>query len=104
MNYGAMHLMKGDGVRFQSRFLLFDGLLIFNEELLHIDQVSDPQIEPRPFENLVLDDGIKRTIASLVRNYMESRKNIKSWNVDFIKGKGEGLVFLLHGSPGVGKT
>jgi hypothetical protein len=57
-----------------------------------------------PFENLVLDDEVKRTIASLVRNYTESRKKIQSWSTDFIKDKGEGLVFLLHGSPGVGKT
>lgn len=27
-----------------------------------------------------------------------------SWSADFINGKGEGQVFLLHGSPGTGKT
>lgn len=26
------------------------------------------------------------------------------WSADFIKGKGEGQIFLLHGAPGVGKT
>jgi hypothetical protein len=26
------------------------------------------------------------------------------WAADFIKGKGHGLIFLLHGRPGVGKT
>lgn len=26
------------------------------------------------------------------------------WTADFVKGKGEGLIFLLHGKPGVGKT
>lgn len=27
-----------------------------------------------------------------------------AWSPDFVKGKGEGLIFLLHGKPGVGKT
>lgn len=27
-----------------------------------------------------------------------------SWSADFVTGKGEGLIFLLHGKPGVGKT
>lgn len=26
------------------------------------------------------------------------------WAADFIENKGEGQIFLLHGSPGVGKT
>jgi ATP-dependent Lon protease len=28
----------------------------------------------------------------------------ESWAADFVKGKGNGLIFLLHGPPGVGKT
>ena len=28
----------------------------------------------------------------------------KQWSPDFVKGKGEGLIFLLHGKPGVVKT
>ncbi|KAH7058739.1 hypothetical protein B0J12DRAFT_696419 [Macrophomina phaseolina] len=28
----------------------------------------------------------------------------KTWSADFIKNKGEGVVVLLHGPPGVGKT
>ena len=30
--------------------------------------------------------------------------NTKQWGADFIPGKGEGQVFLLHGPPGTGKT
>jgi hypothetical protein len=26
------------------------------------------------------------------------------WAADFIENKGDGQIFLLHGSPGVGKT
>ncbi|KAK0644823.1 hypothetical protein DIS24_g8468 [Lasiodiplodia hormozganensis] len=28
----------------------------------------------------------------------------RTWSADYVKGKGEGLIFLLHGKPGVGKT
>lgn len=28
----------------------------------------------------------------------------KIWSADYIENKGEGQIFLLHGSPGVGKT
>lgn len=28
----------------------------------------------------------------------------RAWAADFIENKGEGQIFLLHGSPGVGKT
>lgn len=28
----------------------------------------------------------------------------KIWSPDFIQGKGDGLIILLHGGPGVGKT
>ncbi len=34
----------------------------------------------------------------------ESIKARKEWSADFIEGKGEGQIFLLHGRPGVGKT
>lgn len=27
-----------------------------------------------------------------------------AWSADFIRSKGEGQIFLLHGPPGVGKT
>ena len=34
----------------------------------------------------------------------ESEIDMSAWSADFVKGKGEGLIFLLHGKPGVGKT
>ena len=32
------------------------------------------------------------------------KKPDTTWSADFVQGKGEGLTFLLHGKPGVGKT
>lgn len=45
-------------------------------------------------------------IQALVQKFSNntSGSTYKSWSADFIKNKGEGRVFLLHGSPGVGKT
>lgn len=50
---------------------------------------------------LMLDGKYKRMLISLIR--MESQKAIHSFG-DIIRGKGQGLVFLLRGEPGVGKT
>lgn len=60
------------------------------------------QTEPNPnsFACLVIPDGKKATIAALV---MEHRRAAHSFD-DHVKGKGQGLIFLLHGPPGVGKT
>lgn len=74
-------------------------------------------------DTLVLEPHVKRTIQSLTRTYLESLKaqealdrdfddstkamskvEGRAWSADYVKGKGEGLIFLLHGKPGVGKT
>ena len=70
----------------------------------NIDQVSEPKIEPDPFSNLVLEDEIKDTIEALVCNYAQRDSTVASWSKDFVRDKGEGRIFLLQGSPGVGKT
>lgn len=44
------------------------------------------------FEDLVIDPDSKLLIQALVRNKIELDKGI-----DFIEGKGTGLVVLLHG-------
>jgi SpoVK/Ycf46/Vps4 family AAA+-type ATPase len=57
------------------------------------------------FKYLVLDDDIKSTVKALIGKYSaESNGQISPWGNDFVKNKGEGRIFLLHGAPGVGKT
>ncbi|KAJ2991335.1 hypothetical protein NUW58_g2548 [Xylaria curta] len=34
----------------------------------------------------------------------EAEGRLLPWNTDFLQNKGEGRIFLLHGTPGVGKT
>ncbi|KAI1860609.1 hypothetical protein JX265_009072 [Neoarthrinium moseri] len=52
------------------------------------------------FDDLVLDDGIKKTVQALVSTHSSEREAFD----DIVKGKGQGLVCVLHGPPGVGKT
>jgi flagellar biosynthesis GTPase FlhF len=57
--------------------------------------------KPATFDRLVthLDtkDTLKRLAKTHARMEMETHR-------DVIEGKGQGLVLLLHGPPGVGKT
>lgn len=50
----------------------------------------------------------KLMIKALVYKYTDPRyagsDSQQVWAADFIKNKGEGQIFLLHGGPGVGKT
>lgn len=55
-----------------------------------------------------MPDDRKLMIKALVFKYTDphfSGGNLQQvWGADFIKNKGEGQIFLLHGGPGVGKT
>lgn len=53
----------------------------------------------KAFSNLVADEEMKELILALVTNQLESEKG-----TDLIDNKGNGLIMLLHGSPGTGKT
>ncbi|KAK7047093.1 hypothetical protein VNI00_006757 [Paramarasmius palmivorus] len=64
-----------------------------------VEKISDVQWNSEAFANLVLPDGRKQLLQSLVEaHHMELGFD------DFIKGKGHGLVVNLFGPPGVGKT
>ncbi|PTB46010.1 hypothetical protein M441DRAFT_52809, partial [Trichoderma asperellum CBS 433.97] len=53
-------------------------------------------------DHLVLEDKKKAMLKGLVSYH--SNRNCRNEKGDLIAGKGEGLVILLHGPPGVGKT
>ena len=57
---------------------------------------------PSSFDRLVLDQEKKDILKGLVK--ANSRRAQSKKSVDIIDGKGEGVVLLLHGPPGVGKT
>lgn len=68
--------------------------------------------EKATFEKLKISAMHKRTVQSAVYEHFEKKKaqekgrndNLEISDQDFIRGKGKGLVMLLHGAPGVGKT
>ncbi|KAM6484613.1 AAA family ATPase [Trichoderma sp. SZMC 28011] len=66
---------------------------------LQIDRIREISWNTKAFESLVLEEKTKRLIHALVSNQIEAEKS-----TDLISGKGNGLVMLLHGAPGTGKT
>ncbi|KAJ5714351.1 P-loop containing nucleoside triphosphate hydrolase protein [Penicillium malachiteum] len=68
-----------------------------------IDCVKEIVWNSNAFDTLVLPHGqqdLKRLILGFTRAQSNSRDNFD----DFIKGKGRGIIMLLKGPPGVGKT
>ncbi|TFK23738.1 P-loop containing nucleoside triphosphate hydrolase protein [Coprinopsis marcescibilis] len=65
----------------------------------NIELVKDVEWNSEAFSNLVLPQGRKDLLQSLV----ESHHRELGFD-DFIRGKGHGLVVNLYGPPGVGKT
>lgn len=67
-----------------------------------------PEANGSTFKNkLQLEDKYKTMIEALVSNHTQrSKKKAVEQNEvrDIVKDKGQGLVLLLHGPPGVGKT
>ena len=54
------------------------------------------------FDHLVLEPGLKEVVEGLSRSYARLKQSGHELiATDFIKGKGEGRVFLLHGPPSV---
>ncbi|KAI1502348.1 P-loop containing nucleoside triphosphate hydrolase protein [Biscogniauxia marginata] len=78
-------------------------------ELLHVRHFSEPEFDEDLIDHLVMDTQRKRTLKSLAKSFARVNKHGEvltkdPWAADFVKGKGHGLIFLLHGRPGVGKT
>ncbi|CAK7227579.1 hypothetical protein SCUCBS95973_006589 [Sporothrix curviconia] len=94
-------------------FLLSDRQWIF----VHLAHLRPVQADREAFESLVLDPEVKTTVRALVGKFAHDTKpkkkanganeptgRVSPWPRDIVKNKGEGRIFLLHGSPGVGKT
>jgi hypothetical protein len=66
---------------------------------LEVDRISEVNWNVEAFETLVIERKARNLILALVSNQIESEKS-----TDLIAGKGNGLILLLHGGPGTGKT
>ncbi|KAK4169596.1 hypothetical protein QBC43DRAFT_354874 [Cladorrhinum sp. PSN259] len=67
------------------------------------DQDTDPE-DDTAFGQLVLPAGHKKMVKSLVAQHFRDKESKEGQQVDLVSGKGKGLIILLHGAPGVGKT
>ncbi|KAH0548597.1 hypothetical protein GP486_007859, partial [Trichoglossum hirsutum] len=75
-------------------------------EVSKVKSIKNKNIK-NAFESLELKADQKLLIESLVKSHTSGKGHQpggKPFMEDFMKGKGNGLVILLHGPPGVGKT
>ncbi|KAL9118613.1 MAG: hypothetical protein Q9187_004841 [Circinaria calcarea] len=63
-------------------------------------ELKDVTFNEKAFRKLVIERRYKAIVTAMVRSYLKKTTDFK----DLIQGKGRGLVVLLHGSPGTGKT
>ncbi|KAK2613559.1 hypothetical protein N8I77_000466 [Diaporthe amygdali] len=66
---------------------------------LDVDRVREVQWRKEAFHHLVIDEETKDLIHALITNKIAANKS-----TDWIGTKGNGLIMLLHGGPGTGKT
>lgn len=90
-------------------------MLTHSVDPLDIDLVQDVKETQRDttdgFSDLVLPEDHKQIVRALVKTHARgprptsSNKDdlLPSREIDLVKGKGKGLIILLHGVPGVGK-
>ncbi|KAI0147929.1 P-loop containing nucleoside triphosphate hydrolase protein [Hypoxylon sp. NC0597] len=64
-----------------------------------VDYISDVKWNPSAWDSLVLPDKEKHLLRALISSHAYSKKPR-----DSMQQKGKGLVVLLHGTPGSGKT
>ncbi|KAI5779375.1 hypothetical protein EDC01DRAFT_780252 [Geopyxis carbonaria] len=77
----------------------------FNEKLwleFPVSTVEEISWNDKAFDSLVLPEDQKDIVRALVESHSASNPNATI--DDVITGKGRGLVSVLHGPPGVGKT
>lgn len=77
-----------------------------------ISLVEDIKNSNQGFDSLVIPEDHKKIVQALVRHHTkgpritpaEMKETDHEFSMDIIRGKGKGLIILLHGVPGVGKT
>ena len=66
-----------------------------------IANITEVAYNDNAFQGLILPEIHKKLISSLLQRQDHQQDDEFD---DLIRGKGKGLIFLLHGPPGVGKT
>lgn len=66
---------------------------------LFVDRITDIRWNKQAFTDLVVDPKTKELVQAVVMKQLDTAQS-----TDFVTGKGNGLIMLLHGAPGTGKT
>jgi len=69
-----------------------------------VEHIRNIVFNPSAFDCLVLPEKQKNLVRALVESYTDKSGKHRPGIDDIIRGKGQGMVVLLHGRPGVGKT
>lgn len=77
-----------------------------------ISLVEDAKFSNQGFDNLVIPEDHKKIVQALVQHHTkrpgtavaDMKKLNQEFSMNIVRGKGRGLIVLLHGVPGVGKT
>jgi hypothetical protein len=68
--------------------------------LIDVDNVEDIKWKDDIYDMLQMESEQKEMVRGIIESHHASSSSFD----DFVPGKGRGLVFLLHGPPGCGKT
>ncbi len=72
---------------------------------LDVSQIVEPKINVHAIDKLVMrTESNKAAIKAICQAYCTEGLHNQPFTADFIQGKGEGQIILLHGPPGTGKT
>lgn len=105
-NFSSFKTLSLDSLTDSDKSLLFPFVSLYNLNInkkwgvSHIRHLSPVKYQKDALDYLVLDQKKKHIIKSLI----SSKDSHHSLYSDFIKNKGQGLVFLLYGTSGTGKT
>ncbi|THW39225.1 hypothetical protein D6D22_06384 [Aureobasidium pullulans] len=78
-------------------------------KLVDVSNLHPPQFAHDMIDTLVMDPKRITLLKSLSKSFMrqdmeDESQHSEPWSADYVKGKGNSQIFLLHGRPGVGKT
>jgi DNA polymerase III delta prime subunit len=71
---------------------------------LEVDKLLPVKEQLDGFNDLQLPSNHKQMVQSLVQTHFRTKKAEERIDFDLVRNKGKGLIILLHGTPGVGKT
>lgn len=75
------------------------------KDSLDVLGIYRPKFNMNAIDRLVMKtEGNKGLIKAVCQSYSSADHPPKRFFADFIEGKGEGQIILLHGPPGTGKT